>query len=168
MQTNVGPLTFAASAALGINLRVKLNGSGQLEAAGATEQEIGTNCERALAAGDLLPVETLAPGKVVLMVAAGAFAQYASLYGAASGKVDGKIYVIGGWQPRENINGQNSDTVEVFDGQDWSFVSWSGSYDPVRSPAYATAGGKIYLFGGCVEGSVSGGACPSRPIVLRR
>lgn len=88
MQTNVGPLTFSASAALGINVRVKLDGSGQLALAGATEQEIGTTCERALAANDLVPVETLCPGKVVLMVAAGAFSAYANLYGAASGKVD--------------------------------------------------------------------------------
>lgn len=81
-------LTFQASAALAPHLRLKLDGSNQLEAAGASEQELGTNPERALAADEYIAIDPLMPGIVVLMTAAGTFSQYASLYGAAAGKVD--------------------------------------------------------------------------------
>lgn len=67
----------------------------------------------------------------------------------ASGVVDGKIYVIGGWFPNEQNNNEKS--VEIFDGTSWKEISYSGIYYPVRSAAYATVGKKIYLFGGCLR-----------------
>jgi len=66
----------------------------------------------------------------------------------ASGTVGNKIYVLGGWFPNEqNIN---EPVVEVFNGLNWSEISYTGTYYPVRSAAYATVGKRIYLFGGCL------------------
>jgi len=66
---------------------------------------------------------------------------------AASGVVDGKIYIVGGWNP--NAEGSNLDSVEVFDGASWSEVTYTGKFDSVRSPAYAAVGSKVYVFAGC-------------------
>jgi hypothetical protein len=74
-----------------------------------------------------------------------------------SGVVDGKIYVLGGWDPAGGGPGQNETTVEVFEDGVWSIVDYTGDYLVVRSPAYAAAGNNIYLFGGCIE---EGQACP--------
>jgi hypothetical protein len=88
MKVQSPPLTFIASAALEPYLRVKLDGSNQLTAADATDEEIGTLSRRALAALDPAAVETPMVGCVYLMVAAGAFSVYARVYGAAGGKID--------------------------------------------------------------------------------
>ena len=84
-----------------------------------------------------------------------------------SGVVDGQIWVLGGWQPVDNVNGLNNHTVEVFNGTSWSTVSTSGAWQPVRSAAYATAGSRIYLFGGCVEGQMTGIVCPCASTVVQ-
>ena len=68
---------------------------------------------------------------------------------AASGVVNGKIYLLAGWYP--NDKGMNESSVEVFDNGTWKKISYSGKYYPVRSAAYATLGDKIYLIGGCKE-----------------
>lgn len=70
---------------------------------------------------------------------------------AASGVVDGNIYLIGGWNP--NPNDQNLSSVEVFDGTSWSEVTYTGRFIPVRSPAFATVGKKIYVIAGCAQGA---------------
>jgi len=68
---------------------------------------------------------------------------------AASGVVDGKIYILGGWDP--NPDDDNLSSVEVYDGTTWSEVTYTGRFTAVRSPAYATVGKKIYVMGGCVS-----------------
>ncbi len=78
----------------------------------------------------------------------------------ASGVAGGKIYVIGGWNPYNNPSGGNEGVVEAFDGQSWEDVPYTGEYFRVRSPAYATVGDEIFLFGGCTEGQVSLENCP--------
>ena len=82
--------TFRASGALGIHLRVKLNGSNLLELAGTStgETEVGTLREAALAAQQLVAVILPTAQGTQKMVAAGAFDQEALVYGAASGTVD--------------------------------------------------------------------------------
>ncbi len=67
----------------------------------------------------------------------------------ASGVVDKKIFVIGGWFPNSENN--NEETVEVFENNEWNEVEYSGTYYPVRSAAYAAVDKKIYLFGGCLK-----------------
>ncbi len=76
-----------------------------------------------------------------------------------SGVADGKIYVLGGWNPAEAPNGENLMEVEVYENETWSLVSYTGEFMPVRSPAYASFGKNIYLFGGCADGD-AGIACP--------
>ena len=82
--------TFRASGALGIHLRVKLNGSNLLALAGTStsEPEVGTLREAALAAQQ--PVGVILPTAqgTVKMVAAGSFSQEAIVYAAASGTID--------------------------------------------------------------------------------
>jgi len=80
--------TFQASAAMGPYLRVKLDGSNELTLAGATDNELGTLNDRVLTADDQASICPTQPGIVVLMIAAGTFSQYASVYGAASGQID--------------------------------------------------------------------------------
>lgn len=85
--------TFIANAALGKYLRVKLS-TGELVAAGATELELGTLEEAAIAADDLAAVRLLTASGTCMVVAAGAVSQGAALYTAASGKVN-DVYVEG-------------------------------------------------------------------------
>ncbi|HPR05537.1 MAG TPA: kelch repeat-containing protein, partial [Denitromonas sp.] len=68
---------------------------------------------------------------------------------AASGVVDGSIYLIGGWNP--NADGENLSSVEVFDGSSWSEVDYAGRFYAVRSPAFAVVGKRVYVFGGCLQ-----------------
>ncbi|MFH1829402.1 MAG: Ig-like domain-containing protein [Pseudomonadota bacterium] len=68
---------------------------------------------------------------------------------AASGVVDGRIYLIGGWNP--NANDTNLSSVEVFDGTSWSEVNYEGRFIPTRSSAYAVVGKKVYVIAGCAE-----------------
>lgn len=68
---------------------------------------------------------------------------------AASGVVDGRIYLIGGWNP--NPESANLASVEVCDGTSWQEIDYTGRFEPVRSPAFAVAGEKIYIIGGCLE-----------------
>ena len=86
MRVNTHSLTFLASAAMGPFLRVKLS-SGKLVAAGAEDRELGTLEQRVLAADDPAAVVPRNAEGTVRMVAAGAVTQFATVYGAASGKV---------------------------------------------------------------------------------
>ncbi|OHB82790.1 MAG: hypothetical protein A2V98_25855 [Planctomycetes bacterium RBG_16_64_12] len=87
MRVKTGSLTFQATTALAPYLRVKLT-NGKLVAAGATDNEIGTLEQRVLAADDYAAVVPKNAEGTVKMVANGAIAQYASVYGAAGGYVD--------------------------------------------------------------------------------
>jgi hypothetical protein len=87
MRVKTGSLTFQATTALAPYLRVKLT-TGKLVAAGATDNEIGTLEARVLAADDYAAVVPKNAEGTVKMVANGVIAQYASVYGAASGYVD--------------------------------------------------------------------------------
>lgn len=85
----------------------------------------------------------------------------------ASGIVGDKIYVLGGWYPNET--GSNETTVEVFEDGAWKLISYTGTYMPVRSPAYATVGDKIYLFGGCLykdEGGPPSAPCTRKDVQI--
>lgn len=87
MITNTGSISLPANSALAPFLRVKLSG-GKLVVAGATDKEIGILEQRALAANEVVPVVPIFAAGVVQMVAAGPITQYATVYGAASGKID--------------------------------------------------------------------------------
>ena len=69
----------------------------------------------------------------------------------ASGSANDRIWVLGGWTPIDNPDGLNEASVEMFDGQRWTEVAYTGQYSEMRSAAYATVGDEIYLFGGCLS-----------------
>lgn len=79
--------TFLAGAALAQYRRVKLV-AGLLQLAAATDSDIGTMTEAAFAANEHKTVRLKNAQGTCLMVAAGAFDQFAEVYGAADGKVD--------------------------------------------------------------------------------
>ena len=79
--------TLTANAALAPYLRVKITNS-KLVAADDTDKEIGTLAGRVLAADDSAAVVPRNVEGTVKMVAAGAFSQFATVYGANGGKID--------------------------------------------------------------------------------
>ena len=87
MIVRTGPITLPCDTTIARYLRVKMSG-GYLAAAGATDNEIGTLEAAILTAGDRGSVVPRAIGGTRFMIAAGAFSQYAAIYGAAGGKVD--------------------------------------------------------------------------------
>jgi len=78
---------FTAGAAIAQFLRVKLS-AGVLAVAGATDEDLGTLEEAALAANDFVTVRLKNAQGTRKMVAAGAITQFANVYGASGGKVD--------------------------------------------------------------------------------
>jgi len=88
MLSQSGSLTAVANEAMVPHLRVKFDRDYELEPAGAYDQELGTLEQRVLTAGDPAAYVPACYGQVEWMVAAGAFDQYAAIYGAAAGKVD--------------------------------------------------------------------------------
>lgn len=80
--------TFKANAALVAYLRVKDNGSSKLIVAGALDRGLGTLHNRALAANDAAAVVLWSAPGTRKMVALGAIAQWAMVYGAAGGKIN--------------------------------------------------------------------------------
>ena len=80
--------SFPAAAAIGKHLRVKLNGSGKLAVAGATDFDIGTLRDPATFADEPVAVRLVSANGTVTVVAAGAIAENAVVYGAAAGKVN--------------------------------------------------------------------------------
>jgi len=102
--------TFTASAALAPHLRVKLT-SGKTALAGAADIDIGTVEGRAYADGNLHAVRLRnAPG-TRKMVAAGAIAEGADVYAAASGKIDDEGTIIVGTALEEAT--ADGDVIEV-------------------------------------------------------
>jgi hypothetical protein len=83
--------TFQASAAISQFLRVKLNGSNKLEAAGVGDVGLGTIERAALAANEYHPVRLWTAQGTRKMVAAGAISREAVVYAAASGKIDDTV-----------------------------------------------------------------------------
>ncbi len=81
-----GPLTLTANSALGPFLRVMLSAS-KLVVAGAQDEEVGVLDQRVLAADDIAAVVPLNLAPALRMVAGAAITQYASVYGAADGKI---------------------------------------------------------------------------------
>lgn len=83
-----GPVrTFFAGGALGINLRVKLDGSGKLTLAAATDLELGTLEKEAFADGDVVPVRLRNAQGTVKMIGNEAIPAEAVVFTAADGKV---------------------------------------------------------------------------------
>ena len=83
-----GPVrTFIAGGALGINLRVKLDGSGKLTLAGDTDTELGTLEKEAFKDGDVVPVRLRNAQGTVKMIGNEAIAAEAEIFTAAAGKV---------------------------------------------------------------------------------
>lgn len=78
---------YTAGAALAQFLRVKLS-TEKLAAAGAEDEGVGTIEEAAFADGDFCSVRLWNAMGTRKMVAAGAIAKHAIVYGAASGKID--------------------------------------------------------------------------------
>lgn len=79
--------SFIAGGAISQYLRVKLS-AGKLALAGATDYELGTARVDAFADGDPVAVHLRTAPGTVIMVAAGAIAVGADVYGAASGKAN--------------------------------------------------------------------------------
>ena len=83
---------FKVDAAIGKYLRVKPNASSQVEVAGVGSsdetKEIGVTQDETFNADEVTAVKLRSAGGTQLMTAAGAFAQGAPIYGAASGKID--------------------------------------------------------------------------------
>lgn len=87
-QNSTGYKTFTATAtAIGEAVRVKLDSSGNISAAGATDAWIGTTMEAIAASGSGTVKLRSAPG-TFLVTASAAIAAGARLYPTASGKVD--------------------------------------------------------------------------------
>jgi len=87
-ENTTGYLSLTATAvALGLGVRVKLDSSGLISAAGATEQWIGVTTAPVAASGIGTVKLRSAPGSV-MMVAAGAIEVGDILYAGASGKVN--------------------------------------------------------------------------------
>lgn len=86
-QVDTPTRTFTAGAAIAQYLRVKLS-SEKLAVAGATENDIGTIDRDVFADGDKVAVRLRNAQGTRKMVAAGAIALHADVYGAAGGKVD--------------------------------------------------------------------------------
>lgn len=77
--------TFPVNAALEEGVRVKLNSSGELVAASATETEwIGHTARKTFAAGDRVAVRSR--GRILEVTAAAAITIYSRIYTDASGK----------------------------------------------------------------------------------
>ncbi len=87
MRVQTENVTFQANVALAPYLRVKLS-SGKLVVADATDADVGTLFQRVLAADDRVAVVPANMPGTIRMVAGAAIAQWANVYGAASGKID--------------------------------------------------------------------------------
>ena len=87
-----GIRAFPCTAALGQGLRVKYDATYGLAVAGATDQDLGVLAQRhivsGLGAAECAAVVLRNSRGTVQMVAAGAFDAYATVYGAANGKID--------------------------------------------------------------------------------
>lgn len=86
----VGPITLIANAALAPYLRVKLS-AGKLVVAEALDEELGVLDTRVLTADAASAVTPLNIGGSIRMIAGGAVIQFASVYGAAGGKVKSTV-----------------------------------------------------------------------------
>ena len=97
-QYTEGPTkTFTASGALAIYRRVRLDANGEAAYAGAADTDcIGITTRPAFAQGDRIAVWLLTAQGTFPVIAASAFAAYAALYAAASGKVDDTGSVLHG------------------------------------------------------------------------
>lgn len=102
--------TFTAGAALAIHRRVKLT-SGELAYAGAGDVAIGTLEKPSFADGDEVAVRLRSAPGTRKMVAAGAIAEGAHVYGAADGKVDDVGGVLEGIAL--DAAGADGDVIEV-------------------------------------------------------
>ena len=87
MRVQTANLTLQANQAMDPYLRVKLS-SNKLVPADATDEDLGTLAQRVLAADDYAAVVPKNATGTVRMVAAGAIAKHANVYGAASGQID--------------------------------------------------------------------------------
>ena len=82
--------SFDNNAAVARSLRVMLS-SGNVAAAGITDDEIGVMEELSLAGDTKASVRLVNYGETVRLVAAGAVSQYAEVYPAASGKISATV-----------------------------------------------------------------------------
>ncbi|GAA4726844.1 S8 family serine peptidase [Phytohabitans rumicis] len=75
---------------------------------------------------------------------------------AAAATVNGKIYVFGGWDEA----GVPVASVDVYDPASgaWSTVPGATNPAPRAATGVAVAGGRVYLVGGCVDGSCTDAA----------
>ena len=117
--TNEAVVTFLAGAALGQHVRVKFQSGSttspvEVEAAGAGEQHLGIT-DAAAASGDPVAVRMRNSPGTQIATAAGAIAVGASIYGAASGKVDDAVSgnAIGVALQAASADG---DYVEIYEG----------------------------------------------------
>lgn len=79
--------TFTAGAAIGKHILVK-GSSAKLAVAGLAEEFLGTLEDQSFADGDMRAVRLKSAQGTIKCVAAGAFSQFAVVYGRAAGKVD--------------------------------------------------------------------------------
>ena len=83
--TNTRP--FTADAAIAQHARVILESDGRIVAAGLAEKEVGTACEAAFAAGDVIAVKLRTGAGTHKMIAVEALAIGATVYTETAGKV---------------------------------------------------------------------------------
>lgn len=79
--------TFEAGGAIAQDLRVVLGSGGTVTVAGAADREVGTAVRPSFASGENIAVDLASLEGTSVVVASGAIAIGASVYGAASGKV---------------------------------------------------------------------------------
>lgn len=85
VDTNVK--AFIADEAIPLYSRVKLDSDGRVTIAGLTDKEVGTACQAALAAGDVIGVRLRTAAGTHKMIAVEALAIGATVYTEAAGKV---------------------------------------------------------------------------------
>lgn len=78
---------FTADAAIALHARVILESDGRVVTAGLAEKEVGTACQQAFAAGDVINVKLRTGAGTHKMIASEALAVGATVYTEASGKV---------------------------------------------------------------------------------
>ena len=79
--------TFRAAAAIGQNLRVKVDSDARVSVAAAGDSDVGVTAREAFAENAEIPVDLCTLEGTAIYIAAGTIAAGAKVYGAAAGKV---------------------------------------------------------------------------------
>jgi hypothetical protein len=133
-------ITLPSNSALAPYLRVKMS-AGFLVAAGATDDELGVLEQRALAADNTAAVRMISGDVSIRCTAASAITQYATVYRAASGKIDDAVSGLPFGIALEAASGDGS-VIEVlpYRQQFNGITGVAGGYKIARGTAAALDG----------------------------